>query len=71
MSMDDFISIKDIPIGSIWMAADGGSYGYIVQGKKDNGDVVCRGFSVNGWYEDNPFEIDWFKLQYRYYLVKG
>ena len=69
----EFLSFQEIPVGSIWMAADGGGYGYIVVGKRawrDGGDVICHGFSKNGWLDDNPWEIDWFKLQYRYYLVK-
>lgn len=65
-----FLSFEEIPIGSIWLAADGGSYGYIVTGKDLNSeDILVQGFSSKGWALNGPNEIDWFKLQYRYYLV--
>ena len=67
--MKDFISFDDIPIGSIWMAADGGTYGYLVVGKDRNREdiIVCPYCLYNGW-EMKTYRIDGFKLQYRYNL---
>jgi hypothetical protein len=64
-----FMPLEDIPLGSIWMAADGGSYGYVVYDKNFvTEDVLVRGFNSLGWQLKTT--IDGFKLQYRYYPVK-
>jgi hypothetical protein len=70
MSYDDIVPIEEIPMGSIWMAADGGSYGHYVIGRiLGTKDVVVKPFDKGGWCDDGPRDIDWFKLQYRYYRV--
>jgi hypothetical protein len=69
--MKDFLTFEEIPMGSIWMAADGGSYGCYVIGKNyETKDITYLGFNKCGWFEDvNPWNIDYFKLQYRYCQV--
>jgi hypothetical protein len=70
MGYDDIVPIKEIPIGSIWMAADGGAYGHYVVGLNlKSGDVLVKPFTSKGWYDSKQTDIDWFKLQYRYYRV--
>lgn len=72
--MEGFLSIEDIPIGSVWVAADGGSYGKIVVDKMMKAkDVVVRDFVLKEGkkvFQGELRRIDWFKLQYRYYLVE-
>lgn len=69
-----FLSLEDIPIGSIWMAASGASYGKIVVDKKmKTKDVIVRDFVLRDGkkvFEGDLRRIDWYKLQYRYYLVQ-
>jgi hypothetical protein len=70
MSNTDFLSIHDIREASIWMAADGSSYGLLVTGKDlDAEDILVKRFDSNGWVDNCPGRIDWFKLQYRYKQV--
>lgn len=66
-----FLPFDEIPIGSIWMAADGGNYGYVVAGRRPSTkDILVKGFTASkGWEVDGPEDIDWYKLQYRYYMV--
>lgn len=60
----------DVEIGDIFMAADGGSYGYLVMGFHENGtDVIARAFNKKG-FEDENRTIDGFKITYRYYKPK-
>jgi hypothetical protein len=65
------LTLEEIPLGSLWMASDGEPYGLYVFGKNyENGDVWCLGFNQHGWYaENNPIQMDYFKLQYRYFLA--
>jgi hypothetical protein len=61
------VTFDEIPIGSIWIAADGGSYGYEVIGKSENGQDII----VADLRRQTPREINYFKLQYRYKQVQG
>ena len=50
------------------MAADGGSYGHYVIGRDPKTkDILVRSFTASGWGDE--YDIDWFKLQYRYQLT--
>jgi hypothetical protein len=66
-----WLTFDEIPIGSIWMAADGGSYGHYVVGKtsKERGDILVNAFTLRGWTDEEQRDINWWKLQYRYYRV--
>ncbi len=72
--MKEFLSYEDIPLHSTWMAADGTSHGKIVVDKMDrNKDIVIRDFVVQEGkkvFKEDLRRIDWFKLQYRYFLVR-
>jgi hypothetical protein len=64
--MSDFLQFHAVPLGSIWMAADGGNYGYLVVGRsKTTFDLIVKPFNSEGWC-DGPDTIDYFKMQYRY-----
>lgn len=62
--MKKWLKFSEIPVGSIWMAADGGAYGYEVVGHSSNGSDIL----VEELGNHTPREIDFFKLQYRYKL---
>ena len=70
--MKDLLDFDKIPIGSIWLAADGGSYGHKVVGKKDTvKGIIVQPFVLRQGervFDKETTTIDWFKLQYRYYL---
>lgn len=66
-----WLSTEQISIGSVWVAADGGSYGHIIVGHNVAiGDVYVapwRG-TTRTLHKSRQFRLDYFKLQYRYSL---
>jgi hypothetical protein len=66
----EFVSIENIEIGSLWYAADGGSYGIKVVNKDiKRGDLIVVWFDIIDGvikYWEGTHDVDWFKLQYRY-----
>jgi hypothetical protein len=76
VNMDKFYSISNFPIPSVWLAADGGTYGYIATGiDTTRDDILVDEFT--DYVEGLPLKatgvkrsIDYFKIQYRYYQVQ-
>jgi len=63
--MNDFLSAKDISIGSWWEIAQGGEYGYcVIAINKESEEITV--LSTEGEIR----KIDAFKLQYRYKRVR-
>lgn len=60
--------LQSIKVGQVWLAADGGHYGYIITGLGEDGDITARSFNNKG-VEEKDRDIDSFKLSYRYFLV--
>jgi len=64
--MKTFLKIDEIPIGSKWLAADGGGYSHIaIAIDKERDEVIVQPSDRTA-----PRPISRFKLQYRYYLAE-
>lgn len=61
----NWLTQKQIKIGSIWIAANGGNYGHKVVGYAPAGDLYVQPL-VKGKPKGELTTIDFFKLQYRY-----
>ena len=59
-----FLTFEEVPIGSWWSMASGGTYGYCVVGKNPKTQDVSV-ISTEG----ESRKIDFLKLQYRYKRV--
>jgi hypothetical protein len=67
---NEIIPGDTIPLNSYWLSAAGATYGCkVVETVDDNGDVWIKTFDKEGWTDEPVRDINWFKLQYRYYRV--